>query len=270
MAGFTNYEDIITKLTVDGNGFLFDFAKGPFTPQAVCWWYSYWAIDGIPAAGVAPAASPGTAYVDALGSINFPDRSPDQTHLLTFGAVSTQWGNLVLYDRLVGVGGVTLAPAGAKTINSVALPRYTDGAGVEVWVEVTTVTAGAAAGTVALSSYTNQDGVAGRSGAPIAFPFAASNAATAIGPLPLQAGDTGVRSVEQITTAISTAGVVNVVLLRPLVSLPLSRFQWADKDMLQQVAAIPRIYPGASLALLVQNLNNAEVRLWGQLGIGWG
>lgn len=267
MAGFSNYDDLISKLTISGQGKTVEFFKAAYTPQGNGFWYTYWPVAGIPGAGAAPAATPGTAYVNAAGSIAFGDQALSQKHLLTFGAVSTQWGNLLLYDRLVGVGGVALAPAGIQPVNSTALPRYTDGAGVRVWVEVTTATVGA--GTVALSSYTNQDGVAGRVGAAVSFPFAASNVGTAL-ELALQAGDTGVRSVETVTTATSTAGAINVVLAKPLVSLPLTQNFYTDKDMILQIASMPRLYDGASLAFLYQYLGTIEARFWGQLSIGWG
>lgn len=270
--GFTSYDEIIEAITVNGQGFTFDFSKGPYTPQGAGYWYTLWTSNGMPGAGSAPAAAPGgTVYDQAAGSINFPDRSPQGTYLLTFGAVANLGATLMLYDRLVGVGGIALSPAGAKTLDTSALPRYTgtDSAGVQAWVEVTTATA-TAGGTIALSSYTNQDGVAGQSGATIGYPFAASNAGTMVGPLPLQAGDTGIQSIEQVTTATSTAGVVNVVLLRPLVFLPLIANGWQEKDMVIQIASMPQLFDGASLGVAVQAASASAITVWGQVGIAWG
>lgn len=267
--GFASYDQIIEAITVNGQGFVFDWGKGPFSPQGAGYWYSLWGAAGVPGGGANPAAAPGgTTYVQAAGSIWFPDRSPQSTYLLTFGGVGSSGGTLMLYDRLVAVGGVALSPAGAKTLTSSALPRYADGAGVQAWVEVTTATAGG--GTIALSSYTNQDGVSGRAGAAVGYPFSASNATTFVGPLPLQSGDTGIRSIEQVTTATSTAGVVNVVLLRPLVFLPVAANGWQEKDMVIQIASMPQLYDGASLAIALQAGGTAQQQQWGQIGIAWG
>lgn len=269
MPGFTSYDDLIDKITVSGQGSTFAFSKGPYTPQGAGVWYTLWTSAGMPGAGSAPASTPGTVYTQAAGSIYFPNRSPAQTHLLTFGAVANTACTLLLYDRLVGVGGIALSPAAAKTVNTQALPRYsgTNAAGVQAWLEVTTATA--SSGTVALSSYTNESGVAGRAGAAVGWPFAASNAGTMLGPMPLQAGDTGVRSVETVTTATSTAGVINVVLIRPLVYLPLTANNWQEKDMVLQIASMPQLYDGASLGVAIQASAASSTTVWGQLGIAW-
>lgn len=267
--GFTSYDEIIQAITVNGQGLTFDFFKGPYTPQGAGYWYTLWTIAGMPGAGSAPAAAPGgTSYDQAAGSIYFPDRDPQGTFMLTVGAVSGANATLMIYDRLVGVGGIALSPGGSRNINSVTVPRY-NGAGVQAWIEVTTAIA--SGGAVSLMSYTNQDGVAGRQGVSTGYPFTNSISGTFVGPLPMQTGDTGIRSVEQIAVSTTTAGVANLVLIRPLVYLPLTSSNgWQEKDMVIQIAAMPQLYDGASLGIAIHAGSTAAQSVWGQIGVAWG
>lgn len=186
-------------------------------------WCGSWVTGQIPAAGSAPASTPGTSYSSTAGGIVFPDTSSVGKFLLSFSVkqdsvnAAFTWG---LWDRLVGVGSIAVNSTGAKTVNSTALPRYTgtDSVGVQVWIEIAT------AGTtttpaVSLTSYTDQNGNTGSVGGQLTFPGATTAAQTLIGPFPLAAGDTGVRSVETVTvdTAGGGSGVINILLVKPIV-----------------------------------------------------
>lgn len=114
-----------------------------------------------------------------------------------------------------------------QTLDStVALPRYASGAGVSLMlVEQFPYVGG---GTVQ-ATYTNSDGVAGRT-----TPVVTINTQTALGTvahsapatagasglfMPLAHGDGGVRSVESITFPVADAGNLAAVLVRPLMLL---------------------------------------------------
>jgi hypothetical protein len=177
----------------------------------------------------------------------------------------------MLYDRLVGVSGISVASTGNKTINSAALPRYSGAAsvGVEVWAEVTTVTATTAPQTN-LSQYTDDAGNTGNDGAiNNVWPAAATNVDTFIGPHALAVGDVGVRSVEvgfAVDTAAS-AGVCNVDLIYPLAVVPLVANIATVRSF---VPELPRIFDGASLAFAILATSTTAVSVVGRLGVAYG
>lgn len=273
MAGFTSYDDLINEITTNGKFYERLFHKYSTQAEAAGVGHSLWLAPGMPGAGAAPATTPGTAYDDASGSIFFPDQASDQKHLITFGAWASQGCSLILADRLVGVSGISLASTGNKTINSAALPRYSgaDAAGVEAWLEVTTATT-VTAPIVSLNSYTNEGGTTGRTGGTLTFPAVATNVDALIGPLPLQAGDLGIRSIEvglNVGTAAS-AGIVNVLLLRRLATIPLFINSHNERDFVLQFASIPRIYDGASLMLMIIAQSANAVNIFGKLTVAYG
>jgi len=273
MAGFASFDEIISNNTVDEQMLVWDFAKFEITPpQQYGYYQSLWLNKGTPGPGVAPATTPGTSYDNDSGSINWADQSPKEKYVLAIEAFGGQNGILKVYDRLVAVSGISLASTGAKTVNSAALPRYsgTAAAGVEAWVEVTTATA-TTAPVVKIDSYTNEAGATGRSGDNISFPVAATQAGAFIGPLPLQAGDLGVRSVEaglNVVTAAS-AGVCNVVLLRHLGYIGITDDTIMSPNMILRPDSMPRIYDGAAIALALMKTDVDLTQVWGSISVGY-
>lgn len=271
MSGFASYDELIQKVAA-GQFSDFNPYKIGGAMQGAGTWYSLWRLSGTPGAGADPATTPGTQHTKTAGSINFPDVSPAYRHGLSLGAVSNQNCTLMIYDRLCSVSGISLSATGNKTINSSALPRYSGAAAVDVqaWLEITTATT-VTAPVVSLNSYTNESGVAARAGATLTFPSAATVLNAFIGPLPLQSGDLGIRSVEaglNVATA-GSAGVCNLVLLKPLAYLPLIANQWNERDLVMQLAALPRIYDGATLAFAILASGSTSAQVWGNLRTGY-
>lgn len=110
--------------------------------------------------------------------------------------------------------------------NSVGLPRYTDGQGVQV---MAVSVAGRTGGQTFQITYTNQSNVSGRTSVVVLQNSAAANGSivttqTAVngsaGPfLPLQAGDTGVRSIQSVQMISgSDVGLFALVLVKPLLT----------------------------------------------------
>lgn len=180
---------------------------------------------GIPGAAVAPTPGmSGAALTSYAGQIPIPAASGN-THLARFSGVSSaQGGALLLCDRLWHQSGIVVTTTTAQTINSVAWPARdkngsTNGEGVYIALEVSTAT-GAGASVVSIS-YTNSAGTAGRTGAMV-LAYAASSGIGTFYFFALQAGDTGVRSVQTYTSTISmTSGVVRLVAYRVMAQLEL-------------------------------------------------
>jgi hypothetical protein len=132
--------------------------------------------------------------------------------------ISTANGAVMLADRLWHNSGLTVTTTTEQAITPPAWPARdrngsTNGDGVVVAIEVTTVTGNAGAITNTTLNYTNSDGTAGRTGTITSFPITAP-AGTVI-PFELAAGDIGVRSIQGITLGTSyVSGVIHLVAFR--------------------------------------------------------
>lgn len=138
---------------------------------------------------------------------------------------SSQTSAVQLWDRLAAQGGLSATVTTAQTTNlPLTLPareaaRAVPYVGVHIGLVIYSAI-GSTATTVTVS-YTNQDGVSGRTSVATLFGGSSGNERSVAGlmiPVPLQAGDTGVQSVQSVTVLASTgtAGNFGVVLLRPI------------------------------------------------------
>lgn len=162
--------------------------------------------------------------------------------------------------------------------NTVTLPRYVDGKGVQIMlVEQFPYVGG---GSVQVT-YTNSDGVAGRQ-----TPVTAINVQTVLGTvahsrptalgvsglfMPLQHGDAGVRSIESITFPTADSGLLAAILVKPL--MPAANYEVtcpSEWDSLQDLGYLEEILDDAYLSVVAQpnaTLNGAIIE--GQLRTLW-
>lgn len=261
MAGFTSYDDLISEITANDKIYPRNGFKFVTSPEAAGVWHSLWREAGMPGAGADPATTPGTQYDDTAGGLFYPDQASDIKRLVSGFFNLTQGGHLKIYDRLVGVGGISVASTGNKTISSAALPRYTDGIGVEAWLEFSTAST-ATIGSITLNSYTDTDDNTGQTGTAVSMPAAATNVNTMV-QLPLAAGDVGLKAISTINVGTATTGgVVNVVLLKPLTPMiPLPINIGALVDFVLGFPSEPQIFDGATLAFAVNGVSATTQRL---------
>lgn len=164
--------------------------------------------------------------------------------------------------------------------NSVTLPRWTDGRGVQVVAVMTNpqVTGGA----TFRINYTNSAGVSGR-----ISPDVTCNTATAIGSvisagaagtvpsllyLPLQSGDTGVRSIESFTMVSgSDVGLICLVLVKPTGGFNLRTITApSEKVFMDEGFYEPVIQDGAYLNMFVCPQGTlAATALYGTIETVW-
>ena len=140
--------------------------------------------------------------------------------------------------------------------NGVApVPRYADGAGVQAIIVTTTPQTGVARCNI---SYTNSDGVSGRSSSiwttasntgMLQGGQASSGAANTQAPfIPLQGGDKGIRSIDSVTMLASAGGFCAVVLVKPLLQISLREQNTVSEiDYFMQRPSLPRVLDGAYL-----------------------
>lgn len=196
--------------------------RGFFKPTATTvagFTYTHWRNAGTPGAGAgSPTASGRTLDRTSAGSLDCPAAS-GTSYLASFSGKCTAIGALTLADRLVETGALSMIVTTAQTVNSVALPaRATGATDVELWLEVHSAGGTTASATVT-ASYTNQSGQSGRTATLTGGIPASGTPANRTYRMSLQAGDTGVQSVQSVTlgTSTGTAGVLGVTLRRSLV-----------------------------------------------------
>lgn len=226
------------------------FAKAATPTMVIARPQSLWGLAGAPGAGSFDTTLAGVALSSTSAMVNgqIPHTDPvtGNSYLARFTGAATQPGTLLLCDRLWHNGGFTITTTTAQTVNSATFPARditgtTNGDGVLVGIEVSSA-AGAAAPAPTFS-YTNQSGTSGRS-AGLAFATANSPTAGAFFPFGLQAGDTGVRSIQSLTLGTSwVSGTINLVAYRVLASLPLTQANVANElDAL--TSGLPRLFNG--------------------------
>jgi hypothetical protein len=170
--------------------------------------------------------------------------------------------------------------------NTVTLPRYTDGKGVQM---IAVTTGSRFGGQTFTIKYTNQDGVTGR-----VTPVLTQNSSVAIGTLtntnqavpggagpfiPLADGDYGVRAVESVTMNGVDVGLFSIILVKPLAQLTIREIVTStaatigipyEKDLLMHDNMLPRIYDDAFLNYLVLPLASiGTTTITGSLKVIW-
>jgi hypothetical protein len=214
--------------------------------------------------------------------------STDTKHIVNVGA----WGNavtsvpsiLMIVDLLGVYPRIQTNTASLQTLNnSLTLPRYADGKGVRTFYVINT-TNGANAQNFSMR-YTNESDVSGRSlGAVVANTASAiaqhmshsGIAASNFGPfLPLMGADQGIKSIQscQFSAASASAGFIDLVLCKPLATIPLTTtYLAAERDLINQLPSLPRIYDGAVIGFLV--FSGAVIAIgsqWqGYIDFAWG
>lgn len=216
-----------------------------------------------------------TPYTDA-GTVSGKDAnlvwhggnvSTDTKHIVNIGAwtnlAASAPATLTLVDLLGCYPRIATNSSSLQTLNNtLSLPRYTDGKGVRAFMTLNTANGANAQNTTML--YTNTASVSGRglgvtvsntASAITSHIFHSGAAAGNTGPfLPLAGGDQGILSVQsvQFSAASASAGFVDLVLCKPLVSIPLTAaFYTNERDCMNQIPSLPKVEDGACLGLIV-------------------
>lgn len=217
---------------------------------------------------VASTAITGTQYSNGLYHGGDVSGGGYTKHLLNAsffsGAATSAPAIAMLIDKLAMVPLTTVTSTSEQAVTSVSLPRYADGKGVMAYM-VNSIVTGAGTPTFRIK-YTNPADTATRwtpatpnlptltaTTVAGAIPYSGTGAGK-MGPfLPLQAGDTGIKSVQSIQlSATATSGVMNLVLCKPLAVMPVTTVGVAcERDFLNQLPSLPRIYDTANLHWLI-------------------
>lgn len=164
--------------------------------------------------------------------------------------------------------------------NTTPVPRLAEGEGAQV---LAINQASRTGGQTFRFSYTNQDGVSGRTSQVATQNTAAAvgnilnsqntNIANTSGPfIGLQDGDTGVRSIESVNMVSGTdVGLFALVLVKPIADICLSSATGAaEMDFFQMRSSIPKISDDAFLGLIcLPPINIAGVNILGEISTVW-
>lgn len=257
--------DIATALAVSQN---IDFLKVLTAAKAAGSFQSGWMAAGNPGAGVAsPAYTAGSGYTCSsatAGAIRLTNGTV-QLYLARLSAAITQPGTLILYDRLWSCSGMGFANGTYTVTTPGNLPaRITDnGVDVEAWVEQF-VAAGAASGTLTLN-YLNANTGAAKSG--VISAVVSAPVAGQLQPIPVAAGDTGVRQVTSaVTSATWTSGSFGITLMKPVARLSVGVV--GDGRVLDWTATgLARIPADACLQLVYLAANTTAATIVGSIDI---
>jgi len=295
MAGFTGQDDLINQVSTNGKFYRADWQKSTFatTAHTAGMWYSLFRGGGNPPADAilgtgtnlafqaltdATTNATGIQHGGDVGGFKVLLNAAAQT-----AAATTAPCVLMLVDLLGFYPVTSVTTTGAQTLNNtVTLPRYTDGAGVQAFITPSTVM-GAATPSISIG-YTNSASTGGRA-TPATLPIGNTAAAVTsvvysgtgagkFGPfMPLQDGDAGIKSVQSINLSASyVSGVLNLVLCKPLLTLPITTLGvTAERDLVNQFASMPKVYDGACLAwlMLAGAATPVASPISGHLEFGW-
>jgi hypothetical protein len=204
------------------------FVKAGTAAEAAASWYSMLKDAGLPGAFV--PGTPGLAGrvingTSEGGIPRFVNPTVGTMHLQKFVAASSTVHTLQLYDLLWINSGIVVTTTTAQTINSVAFPArdqlgQVNGRGCLVGILVTAATTNGAAIANSVLSYTNSDGVPGRTATLVAVAGSQFPATAVVGTVVwfrLDAGDDGVQSIQSITLNTSlVTGSISLILARPI------------------------------------------------------
>lgn len=183
--------------------------------------------------GLAGRATDGTAAGDA-GCLPYSNATVGQNRLVHWFMEASSTGVGILVDVLWVNTGIVVGTLTAQTVNSVAFPARdsngtVNGQGCKVGILVVTATTNASPVTTITMSYTNQAGTPGRTATISSFP--ATCTAGSVIYFQLQAGDTGVQSIQSITLGTTLGGgAVSLILVRELARVAL-RSAWVGGEV---------------------------------------
>jgi hypothetical protein len=210
---------------------------------------SFWGLGGFPPAGSFDTTLNGVTLTSPVtGQLPFTDPASGNAYLARLQAVSNFPGTLILADRLWHNGGYTITSTSAQNSTTPTWPARdvagsTNGDGVLLACEISADT-GAGTPTITVG-YTNQSGTASRSATNIVATESAGTTTNFFYPIGLQAGDTGVQSLQSVTLSASwVSGTMNMVAYRELARMEITQIgKQFSADAL--TLGMPKMYAGS-------------------------
>ena len=283
--GFSNFKELVNT-ELEGAERIFSFRKTPSQVSTAGVWFDLSMSPGNPVPNYY-AASPLVAVAMRQstdgGFFHGANVSPAKKYLRRSTIITNSATGLpltmLLMDYLLYYPFIDEGTIDEQVLtNSVSLPRYESGEGVRI---MAVSVAPRTSGQQFVVSYTNSLGVSGRTTTSVFQNAAAANGSiitssvnntiSAVPFLPLQDGDTGVRSIDSVTMLGADVGLFTLVLVKPIAQFCLNE-QTApvEVDYLIQKSGMPEIKDDAYLNLLcLPNGSLSGVTSIGDLKFTW-
>jgi hypothetical protein len=283
--GFANVQQF-ADAQVAGQSWYSTWRKSPSQVSTIGIWFDLSMSPGNPVPqyyAATPLVAAPMSYSDEQGMNHGRNVSPDTKHLSRLTVMTATATALpmpmILCDYLLYYPFIDEGSTDEQLLdNTAGLTRYTDGEGVQI---MAVSVAGRTGGQSFFVNYTNQDGTAGRisqtvvqNSVSVNGSIVTSNRANAgaRGPfIPLQTGDTGVRSIESVTMLGADVGLFALVLVKPLAQLSLRGVDApVEVNYLTDFGQLPVIQDDAYLNLLACPSGSlAATALHGDITVVW-
>lgn len=261
-----NIEQLVTA-ELDGKERRYTWRKTPSQVTVAALWFDLSMSPGRPVPKYwfdAPPAIAKAVYYSTDGGLEHGGGvSPSDKYLrLTTGLATVVTAlplTMILCDYLLYYPSIDDSVLDEQVLdNTVTLPRYTDGEGVQV---IAVSVAGRTGGARFYFTYTNSEGVSGRTSR-----VCYQNSSAALGTLQnsgansnvsampfcgLQSGDTGVRSIDSVFMLDADVGLMTFILVKPLGTSVIREITApVEKDYFLEAGVIPQIHDDAYLSFL--------------------
>jgi hypothetical protein len=237
------------QFIASGKQFL-SMAKVASRTSVATGWFTLFDIAGNPGAGVLAGTSTTAGVVPTDATAGCPNIgfSTGTGYLAQVDFGNSVASRIKIFDMLFKAGAYAFNAAQALSAQpsySSRVPSGTDFTDTQIWFECVTAFTGTPSIAV---TYTNQAGTAGRTTGTITL-----GTAPTLGrmfQLPLQSGDTGVRTIESVTATVATVGTFNVLVLRPLWS---GRCKIANDGDVHDLAktGMPIVYQDSAIIMAI-------------------
>ena len=286
MAGFSKVADMVTAEESLGCVRYSTWRKTPTQITTVGIWFDLSMSPGNPVPqyyAASPAVSVALSQSVDGGIYHGGAVAPKTKHLRQIMALSASATPLpmpmMLLDYLLFYPFIDEGTTDTQVMsNLAALPRYADGAGVQI---MAVSVAGRTGGQSFFVTYTNSEGVAGRTSRTVIQNAVSVNGsivtcdravAAAAGPfIPLQEGDTGVRSIESVTMLGADVGLFTLVLVKPLAQMMIRGLDApVEIDYLRDFSQCPVIQDDAYLNFIAcPQASLASAPIHGDIKLVW-
>jgi hypothetical protein len=216
----------------DGRSWLTFFRKVPASTATIAGqWFDYSTASGIPVPNYYASTPLVAATLDAENGVYVPEQSPKKRYIkesVLMSAAASVTGttnqnqSLTLLDYLLYYPFVDLDAAGEEQVfdNTVTLPRYEDGIGVQIMVVAQAPTVGGGRYTVKYIDHNDIEQTTVSVFCPAAQPSGAlvtavNNAASITPFVPLTANSRGAKRIVSVTVDIANGGLAAFVLVKP-------------------------------------------------------
>jgi len=254
------------------------FLKIGATMEAAGIYYSPFYVTGRPGAAIAPTPGlNGETLTSYLGQIPFRNPTSGNSYLAKFSAMCSLQGTLFLCDRLWHNSNIVSTTVIEQAITHPGLPARCppaigstpDASGYNILCGIEVSAAGVAAAiTNTTLNYTNQNGTPARIGTIVSFP--ATPTLGVFVPFNLQAGDTGIQSIQGIILGTSYgAAVIHLVQYRILARIGITNI-YTDNMVDAISSGFPRLYDNTVPFLLWLPTAVTAVNIQGQMIISQG